>query len=131
MKVFVISGRSGSGKSTVLHALEDAGYTCIDNFPVLLLNQLIDKYVDNQNYNNLAVSIDARSPSSELNRLPEVLPRLSRARSFSSRIFGSMDFFQSPTSSAAICNAAFRDWQSCTKHTVAGEKIVSNSITNE
>ncbi|MCY3627785.1 MAG: RNase adapter RapZ [Gammaproteobacteria bacterium] len=85
MKVFVISGRSGSGKSTVLHALEDAGYTCIDNFPVLLLNQLIDKYVDNQNYNNLAVSIDARSPSSELYRLPDVLQSLTQ-ESFQPRL---------------------------------------------
>lgn len=80
MKVFVITGRSGSGKSTVLHALEDAGYKCIDNFPVVLLNQLIDKYVDNQDYCNLAVSIDARSPKSELNELPEILRSLAQDR---------------------------------------------------
>ena len=41
MKLIVISGRSGSGKSTALRALEDAGYNCIDNFPISLLQSLI------------------------------------------------------------------------------------------
>ena len=36
MKLIIISGRSGSGKSTVLNALEDASFNCIDNFPVML-----------------------------------------------------------------------------------------------
>ena len=39
MKLFIISGRSGSGKSTILQALEDQGYQCIDNLPVTLLVQ--------------------------------------------------------------------------------------------
>ena len=37
MKLVVISGRSGSGKSTALQALEDIGFYCIDNLPALLL----------------------------------------------------------------------------------------------
>ena len=37
MKLVVISGRSGSGKSTALSVLEDVGYNCIDNLPVSLL----------------------------------------------------------------------------------------------
>ena len=41
MKLIVISGRSGSGKSTALNALEDEGFSCIDNFPAGLLPQLI------------------------------------------------------------------------------------------
>ena len=41
MKLVIISGRSGSGKSTALHVLEDAGYTCIDNLPVGLLPALV------------------------------------------------------------------------------------------
>jgi RNase adaptor protein for sRNA GlmZ degradation len=37
MKLVVISGRSGSGKSTALQALEDIGFYCIDNLPATLL----------------------------------------------------------------------------------------------
>ncbi len=37
MQLVIISGRSGSGKSTALHQLEDEGYYCIDNLPVSLL----------------------------------------------------------------------------------------------
>ena len=40
MKLVIISGRSGSGKSTALHVLEDLGYYCIDNLPVGLLLEL-------------------------------------------------------------------------------------------
>ncbi len=42
MKLIIISGRSGSGKSTALRALEDAGFNCIDNFPVELLPSLVN-----------------------------------------------------------------------------------------
>ena len=44
MRFIIISGRSGSGKSTALHVLEDIGFTCIDNLPVSLLSTLIEKY---------------------------------------------------------------------------------------
>ena len=37
MKLIVVSGRSGSGKITALHVLEDVGYYCIDNLPLGLL----------------------------------------------------------------------------------------------
>ena len=43
MKLFIISGRSGSGKSTILQALEDQGYQCIDNLPVTLLHSLVEE----------------------------------------------------------------------------------------
>ena len=42
MKLVIISGRSGSGKSTALRALEDAGFNSIDNFPVKLLPSLVE-----------------------------------------------------------------------------------------
>ena len=41
MQLVIISGRSGSGKSTALHLLEDEGYYCIDNLPVALLPELV------------------------------------------------------------------------------------------
>ena len=41
MRLVIISGRSGSGKSTALHVMEDAGYYCIDNLPAGLLPPVV------------------------------------------------------------------------------------------
>lgn len=79
MKLIVISGRSGSGKSTALHVLEDVGYTCIDNLPVGLLTALVDTLLRNHHTANLAVSVDARNVQRDLNRLPEILMQLDQA----------------------------------------------------
>lgn len=59
MKLIVISGRSGSGKTIALHVLEDLGYDCIDGVPYQLLDQLIDT-LDPDN-NKVAVSLDIRN----------------------------------------------------------------------
>lgn len=63
MKLTIISGRSGSGKSTALRALEDAGFNCIDNFPVELLPSLVSNALaePEQATDKHAVCIDARS----------------------------------------------------------------------
>lgn len=75
MKLTIISGRSGSGKSTALRALEDAGYNCIDNFPVGLLQSLVDNALGSvQKDSSMAVCIDARNK--ELDRFPEILAGL-------------------------------------------------------
>ncbi len=42
MKVMIVSGISGSGKTTFLRALEDSGYFCVDNFPIILLQGFLD-----------------------------------------------------------------------------------------
>lgn len=78
MRLIVISGRSGSGKTTALRALEDAGYNCIDNFPVVLLQSLVhDALRDpDQQSANIAVCIDARSRA--LDRFAEILLSLDR-----------------------------------------------------
>lgn len=78
MKLIVISGRSGSGKSTALNVLEDAGYNCIDNLPVNLLQSLVHNNLRETHRRNthLAVCIDARS--SDLERLPEILLSIDR-----------------------------------------------------
>lgn len=59
MKLVIISGRSGSGKSIALHVLEDLGYFAIDNLPIGLLSQLPDNLPGSNN--RVAVSIDARN----------------------------------------------------------------------
>lgn len=66
MKLVIVSGHSGSGKSTALRALEDLGYHCIDNFPVGLLLTLVDNApFAKQGRRNLAVGIDVRSAGIE------------------------------------------------------------------
>ena len=79
MKLFVITGRSGSGKSTVLHALEDEGFTCIDNFPARLLETFVEDSLANNEGQNFAISIDARSTPSALEELPELLQAVTRS----------------------------------------------------
>ncbi|WP_417598312.1 RNase adapter RapZ [Oceanospirillum sp.] len=59
MKLVIISGRSGSGKSIALHVLEDLGYFAIDNLPIGLLSQLPSNLPDSNPM--VAVSIDARN----------------------------------------------------------------------
>ena len=73
ISLIVISGRSGSGKSTALHVLEDMGYYCIDNLPVSLLEPLMQRLAkDNQDL-NVAVSIDARNIAADLVLFPDVM----------------------------------------------------------
>ena len=72
MRLLIISGRSGSGKSTALHVLEDIGFTCIDNLPASLLPELCER---NASFNdrNYAISIDARNTASDLELLPNLM----------------------------------------------------------
>lgn len=73
ISLIIISGRSGSGKSTALHVLEDMGYYCIDNLPVTLLRSLIERLAGDQSISNAAVSIDARNIAVDLVEFPEVV----------------------------------------------------------
>jgi UPF0042 nucleotide-binding protein len=80
LRLIVISGRSGSGKSTALHVLEDLGFTCIDNLPAGLLPPLVEQLRDNpEGANRLAVGIDARNLMGKLDEFPETLEHLERA----------------------------------------------------
>jgi UPF0042 nucleotide-binding protein len=79
MKLIIISGRSGSGKSTALRALEDAGFNCIDNFPVELLPSLVGSVLAEPAATApaYAVCIDARSHG--LSTFPEFHAQLDPA----------------------------------------------------
>lgn len=77
MKLVVLSGRSGSGKTTALQALEDAGFYCIDNLPATLLPELIDQMTATDGGSKrIAVSIDARNLTSNLERFPTLHTQL-------------------------------------------------------
>lgn len=75
MRLVVISGRSGSGKSTALHVMEDEGYYCIDNLPASLLAPLVEQ-IQQEGYpalKGIAVSIDARNTGRDLALFPSAL----------------------------------------------------------
>lgn len=78
MKLIIVSGRSGSGKSTCLHVLEDLGYYCVDNMPASLLAALAERIAkeNNNELNRVAVSIDARNLSGDLSKFREIFDRL-------------------------------------------------------
>ena len=78
MRSLIISGRSGSGKSTVLHALEDSGFNCIDNFPASLLLQHITREASRPDDEapDLAVCIDVRNSPEQLAALPTYIEQL-------------------------------------------------------
>ncbi|MBF7730300.1 RNase adapter RapZ [Pseudomonas sp. N040] len=75
MRLIIVSGRSGSGKSTALDVLEDNGFYCIDNLPAGLLIELAERALLNTDLMQpqVAVSIDARNLPSQLERFPELL----------------------------------------------------------
>lgn len=60
LRLIIVSGLSGAGKSQVMNNLEDSGYFCIDNFPPYLLTSLVEKMKKETNINKLAVAIDIR-----------------------------------------------------------------------
>ena len=72
----VITGMSGSGKSIALNALEDAGYYCVDNLPLPLLEPLL-ALEDQDSSRRLAVAMDVRGGES-IPRLPRLLDDLAR-----------------------------------------------------
>ena len=76
MKLLVVSGRSGSGKSVALRVMEDLGYYCVDNIPVNLLPTLATTVMGQ--YERVAVSIDVRNLPQDPDELAEILSYLPR-----------------------------------------------------
>ena len=76
MQINLITGISGSGKSVALRAFEDAGYDCVDNLPVTLLENLIAT-LESEKSERVAVAIDARRGQS-IADLPQILENLRR-----------------------------------------------------
>jgi UPF0042 nucleotide-binding protein len=75
LRLIIVSGLSGSGKSVVLHVLEDLGCYCIDNLPASLLQAAVDdiRGSRNQASSRLAVGLDARNQAANLDALPDLL----------------------------------------------------------
>ncbi len=63
MRLVIVTGMSGAGKSSVLRMLEDAGYYCVDNLPVPLIGKFAELITENPPapYSKAALGIDVRS----------------------------------------------------------------------
>jgi UPF0042 nucleotide-binding protein len=78
MRLILVSGLSGSGKSVALHMLEDLDYYCVDNIPAALLNAFVShtlRSTDNQ-YQRVAVGLDARNTRAEIATVPALIAEL-------------------------------------------------------
>ncbi|MDG2272504.1 MAG: RNase adapter RapZ, partial [Halioglobus sp.] len=78
MRLIIISGRSGSGKSTALNQLEDEGFYCIDNLPLSLLLALVEKTHSDEfdTFQGIAVCIDARNAWKDLKQFAAIMRSL-------------------------------------------------------
>ena len=74
MRLIVVSGHSGAGKSVALRVLEDLGYYCVDNLPVNLLDAFVQSVSESKQ--NVAVSIDIRNIPKKLKELNTTLEKL-------------------------------------------------------
>ena len=78
MKLLIVTGLSGAGKSVAMHALEDIGYFCIDNIPAGLLPRLMDFAKQSETMlQKVAVGLDSRSARSS-RELAQALSELDR-----------------------------------------------------
>jgi len=78
LRLIIVSGLSGSGKSVALHVLEDLGYYCIDNLPAGLLIAAVDEVRRSSGDASklMAVGVDARNQAENLDNLPDLLREL-------------------------------------------------------
>ncbi len=81
MKLIIVSGTSGAGKSIALQALEDLGFYCIDNLPIGMLPVFATQIVSpsQRGYDDAAVGIDARNLKGDFSQFQNMLDGIRRA----------------------------------------------------
>ena len=81
MRIVILSGLSGAGKSIALHMLEDLGFYCIDNIPAALLKPFISYTVRSPEptYERTAIGLDARNTAAEVASVPQLIDELKRS----------------------------------------------------
>jgi RNase adapter protein RapZ len=81
MRLIIVSGLSGSGKSVALHMLEDIDFYCVDNIPAALLKPFISHTVRvmGDTYPRTAVGLDARNRANEIETIPALVDELRRS----------------------------------------------------
>ncbi|OAL80062.1 RNase adaptor protein RapZ [Acinetobacter sp. SFB] len=75
-RILIVTGQSGSGKSSALQILEDLGYYCIDNLPLALLPEIVAKLDNENNLEQLALGVDVRSTRADLEEFDHVFEQL-------------------------------------------------------
>ncbi len=80
MRLIIVSGLSGSGKSVALHLLEDIDFYCVDNIPAALLKPFISHTIrgSGDTYPRTAVGLDARNRANEIETIPALVAELRR-----------------------------------------------------
>ncbi|WP_201505561.1 RNase adapter RapZ [Psychrobacter aestuarii] len=68
ISILVVSGRSGSGKTSALNTLEDFGYYTIDNLPLALVPEVAAKLINDSGIHRIALGVDIRSPRADLSK---------------------------------------------------------------
>ncbi len=78
LRLVIVSGLSGSGKSVALHTLEDEGFYCVDNLPLSLLPDFTQRMLDQQIniYHSIAVGVDARSGPKDLHDFDNIMAQV-------------------------------------------------------
>lgn len=85
MKIVIVTGMSGAGKSTALNVLEDEGYYCVDNMPISLVLKFAELAAGHEEgYSDIALGIDIRSGQA-LGEFDEILDELA-ARHYNYKI---------------------------------------------
>jgi UPF0042 nucleotide-binding protein len=81
MRLIIVSGLSGSGKSVALHQLEDIDFYCVDNIPAALLKPFISHTIrgPEEVYPRTAVGLDARNRPNEIDTIPALVSELRRS----------------------------------------------------
>jgi UPF0042 nucleotide-binding protein len=81
MRLVIVSGLSGSGKSVALHTLEDIDFYCVDNIPAALLKAFISHTVrgPGDTYPRTAVGLDARNRPNEVETVPALVNELRKS----------------------------------------------------
>ncbi len=77
-RILIVTGQSGSGKSSALQVLEDLGYYCIDNLPLALLPEIVAKLDSENNLEQLALGVDVRSTRADLQEFDLVFEQLQK-----------------------------------------------------
>ncbi len=121
IKIIIITGLSGSGKTTAINTLEDAGFFCIDNLPVILLQKFLELRAKiSSKITKLAVVMDLRERGF-LHRYPEIFTKLKQG-GFRFEIL----FLEAST------EALLRRYsQTRRKHPLSEGKSISESIQTE
>jgi len=78
MKRIIVSGRSGSGKTVALRALEDQGFYCVDNIPIKLIPALIESI--DPHYPGLAIGVDARNVTHTVDEFDRMVQQIEASK---------------------------------------------------